>query len=37
MEKDKETQRIERWERINKLRYNRWYKEVKGNGVPKYL
>lgn len=35
--KDKEKQRKERWERIRKSRYNRWYKEVKGERIPKYL
>jgi len=37
MEKDKEAQRTERWGKINKSQYNKWYKEVKGKGIPKYL
>lgn len=27
----------ERWERIGRSRYNRWYKEIKGEGIPGYL
>lgn len=29
---DREMQRIERWERIGKSEYNKWYKRVKGEG-----
>jgi len=35
--RDKEKQRRERKERIEKSKSNRWYKEVKGEGVPGYL
>jgi hypothetical protein len=35
--KEKEWQRGERWERIRRSRYNNWYKEVKGEGIPGYL
>ncbi|XP_071568694.1 uncharacterized protein [Temnothorax nylanderi] len=34
---DKETQRKERWEKIEKSDYNRWYKVIKGEGIPGYL
>jgi hypothetical protein len=37
MKKDKEGQRKERWEKIREARYNRWYKEIKEEGVPDYL
>lgn len=30
-------QRKERWERIGRSKYNRWYKEVKGKRIPEYL
>jgi len=36
-EKDKEMQKEEKWERIRKARYNKWYGLVKGEGVPAYL
>jgi len=32
-----EKQRVERWRRIRKSNYNKWYKEVKGKGIPEYL
>ena len=35
--KDRVVQRGERWERIRGSKYNRWYGEVKGEGVPEYL
>lgn len=35
--KDREDQRIERWERILNSKYSRQYREVKGEGVPEYL
>ena len=35
--KEKSIQEEERWERIRESRYNRWYKIVKGKGVPGYL
>lgn len=35
--RDKEKQREERWKRIRELKYNRWYKEIKGERVPEYL
>lgn len=37
MREEKELQRRERWERINQSKYNRWYREVKGEGIPGYL
>lgn len=37
MREEKELQRRERWERINESKYNRWYREVKGEGIPGYL
>ncbi|KYN21992.1 hypothetical protein ALC57_05622 [Trachymyrmex cornetzi] len=36
-ERDRELQRLERWEKIRVTRYNRWYGWVKGKGVPEYL
>lgn len=36
-ERDGGWQKRERWKRIGKSRYNRWYKEVKGEGIPGYL
>lgn len=30
-------QRMERWEKINNSKYNRWYKYIKGEAVPGYL
>jgi hypothetical protein len=36
-ERDKARQRKERWERIGESKYNRWYKEIKGEGIPEYL
>jgi len=35
--KDKEEQRKERWENIREAKSCRWYKEVKGEGIPEYL
>lgn len=37
MKRDKEEQRKERWERIRNSKFNKLYKEVKGEGIPKYL
>jgi len=37
LRKDKEVQRSERWERIREGKYCKWYKEVKGGGIPVYL
>jgi len=34
---DREKQRRGRWERIGRSRYNGWYKEIKGEGIPEYL
>lgn len=34
---DREIQRKERWKMINKSQYNRWYKGIKGEGIPEYL
>ncbi|KYN14427.1 hypothetical protein ALC57_13379, partial [Trachymyrmex cornetzi] len=36
-ERDREMQRVERWEKIRVSRYNRWYGWIKGEGLPKYL
>lgn len=33
----KRKQREERWERIRESSYNRWYREMKGEGTPEYL
>jgi len=33
----KEKQRRERREKIERSKFNRWYKEVKGEGIPEYL
>lgn len=30
-------QREERWKKIEKSRYNKWYKEIKDVGIPEYL
>lgn len=35
--REKELQRRERWNRIRKSKYNKWFKEVKGEGIPGYL
>ncbi|XP_067217103.1 LINE-1 retrotransposable element ORF2 protein [Linepithema humile] len=35
--RDKEKQRKERREKISESRFSRWYKEVKGEGIPDYL
>lgn len=35
--RERKMQRKERWERIRKSQHNRWYKEVKGIGIPSYL
>lgn len=35
--KDKESQGVERWEKIGKSSYNRWYREIKGEGIRGYL
>jgi len=35
--KDKAEQRIERWERIREGKFCKWYKEIKGDGIPEYL
>lgn len=37
MKRDKKKQRKERWERIRNSKFNKWYKEVKGEGIPEYL
>ncbi|KYN20536.1 hypothetical protein ALC57_07111 [Trachymyrmex cornetzi] len=36
-ERDREMQRMERWEKIRDSRYNMWYGWIKGEGLPKYL
>lgn len=35
--RDIKQQKKERWERISGSRYNKWYKRVKGEGIPGYL
>ncbi|KMQ91217.1 hypothetical protein RF55_8945 [Lasius niger] len=35
--RDREEQRKERWKKIGESKYNKWYKEVKGEGIPGYL
>ncbi|EFN81594.1 hypothetical protein EAI_06289 [Harpegnathos saltator] len=35
--KDRELQREERWRKIRESKYNKWYKYVKGVGIPEYL
>jgi len=32
--KDKEKQRRDKWEKIKELKYNKWYKAVKGVKLP---
>lgn len=34
---DREMQGKDRWERMGRSEYNVWYKEVKGEGLPRYL
>jgi len=36
-EYDTKLQREERWKRIKNSKYNKWYKRVKGKGIPGYL
>jgi len=36
-ERNKERQRKERWEKIKGSKYNKWYKEIKERGIPRYL
>lgn len=33
----REKDRRERWEKIRESRYNRWYKVIRGKGIPEYL
>lgn len=35
--KDREEQRLERGQRIEESRYNRWYKIIKEERIPEYL
>jgi len=35
--RERENQRTGRWEDIKESRYNKWYKEIKGAGIPEYL
>lgn len=37
IEKDREMQRLERWQRIRDSKYSKWYKEIKEEGIPEYL
>lgn len=37
MDREKEKQREGRWERIRESKYSKWYKEVKGEGIPEHL
>lgn len=34
---DKEVQKKERWQKIINSRYNKWYKCIKEEGMPKYI
>jgi len=34
---DRNKQRQERWAKISESRHNKWYKRVKGEGIPEYL
>jgi len=36
-QRDRELQKEERWERIRGARYNRWYGELREEGIPAYL
>jgi len=36
-ERDREVQEQERYNKVQRSRWNRWYKEVRTMGVPKYL
>ena len=36
-ERDREVQAQERFERIGKSRWNKWYKEIRTVGLPRYL
>ena len=35
--KERAEQRAERWGRIRESKGNRWYRVVKGEGIPEYL
>lgn len=35
--KDRQEQRVERWQRIVESRYNRWFKVIKEGGISEYL
>lgn len=35
--KDREEQKLERWQRKGESRYNRWYKVIKEERIPEYL
>jgi len=37
IEKEGRMQRAERWRRIEKSKYNKWYRRIKKDGVPGYL
>jgi len=37
IKKDREDQKMERQERIMNSKFSKWYREVKGEGVPEYL
>jgi len=37
MKRDGEWQRDERERKIRESRYNKWYKKIKGKGIPRYL
>lgn len=37
MKESRERDRRERWRRIMDSRYNKWYKEIKGEEIPGYL
>jgi len=37
LERKREMQREERWERIEKGKFSKFYRLVKGEGIPRYL
>lgn len=36
-ERDRERQREERWKKIGRSKFNKWYGMVKGMGIPEYF
>lgn len=37
MNRERKRQDEARWEKIGKLKYNKWYGRVKGTAIPEYL